>query len=114
VAAPELIARLRGWRRDLGWVALATVATCVLSIVFELHERCVAWVAHFERWTPYRACERGERPSSIVRNTAAPILRFHALSDSIPCWTPPRTHRSRASCTTANVPYRAARGRLQR
>jgi len=50
VAAPEHPPGARGWRRDLAWVGLATGATYLLSIAFELHERYVAWVARYEHW----------------------------------------------------------------
>lgn len=47
MSAPEHVHR---WRRDLGWVALAALATYALSVGFELHERYVAWVVRFEHW----------------------------------------------------------------
>ncbi|WP_127996540.1 ATP-binding protein [Piscinibacter defluvii] len=37
-------------RRDLLLVALATLATWVVSVVFELHERYFGWLARWERW----------------------------------------------------------------
>lgn len=40
----------RRWHRDLAWVALAALATYVLSVAFELHERYVAWVVRYESW----------------------------------------------------------------
>lgn len=50
MAAPDASSPQRRWRRDLIWVALATVATYALSIAFEVHERYVAWVARYEHW----------------------------------------------------------------
>lgn len=50
MSAPERFLPRSRWRRDLAWVGLATVATYVLAIVFELHERYVQWVARFEHW----------------------------------------------------------------
>jgi len=38
------------WRRDLGWVSGATVATFVLSSAFELHERLGSLFARHEAW----------------------------------------------------------------
>lgn len=37
-------------RRDLLLVALATLATWVVSVAFELHERYFGWLARWERW----------------------------------------------------------------
>ena len=46
--APDATLARGRWRRDLVGVALATLATYVLSVAFELHERYVAWMARFE------------------------------------------------------------------
>jgi signal transduction histidine kinase len=50
VSAPEQTLPPGRWRRDIAWVALATVVTYALSVAFEFHERYVQWVAPLERW----------------------------------------------------------------
>jgi signal transduction histidine kinase len=89
VAAPESAPAVRGWRRDLGWVALATVATWLLSVAFEVHERYVAWVARYEHW------EVDELPLTLAvlacglawiavrrRREAEDALRRHAQAEA--------------------------------
>ncbi|HSW06980.1 sensor histidine kinase [Aquabacterium sp.] len=47
-------------RRDLGWVALATLGSYALSLSLEFHERYVRWLARYEHW------ELDELPFSLA------------------------------------------------